>query len=97
MPKISIVLPTIEEESVFKLIEDLRKELGKDIEIVIVDKSRCVPQEAKQTGALVIMQKDSGVENAIMQGLRSAHGEILASIDADGTHDISGIFEGSSS
>ncbi len=95
MPKISIVLPTIDEESAFVVIKDLRKALGKDIEIIVVDKSSdAYFKRLKETGAIVLRQKDSGVENAIMLGLRNAHGDILASIDADGTHDIEGIVKG---
>ena len=95
MPKISIVLPTIEEESVFKLVKDLRRALGGRIEIIIVDKSSSAYyRRLKDTGAVVIRQWDRGVENAIMHGLKKAHGGVLASIDADGTHDVSGIVDG---
>ena len=93
--KISVVIPTIEEESVFKLVKDLRKALGNNIEIIIVDKSSdAYFKKLKETGAVLIKQKDRGVENAIMQGLRNAHGDILASIDGDGTHGIEGIVKG---
>ncbi len=92
---ISIVIPTIEEESLFSLVEKLRQTIGKDIEIIIVDKSSdTYYNRLKSTGAIVIRQRDKGVESAIMQGLRRAKGNILASIDADETHDISGIVDG---
>lgn len=96
MPKdVSIVIPTIEEESVFGLVDSLRRTLGKGIEIIIVDKSsKPYHDKLRSTGATIIRQRDRGVESAIMQGLRRAHGEILASIDADETHDISGIVDG---
>lgn len=95
MPKISVIVPTIEEESLFSLVERLRQVLGKNIEIIIVDKSSDLYyQRLKSTGAIIIRQKDRGVESAIMQGLHRASGEILASIDADETHDISGIVDG---
>ncbi len=90
--KISVIIPTIEEESLFAVIEHLRKLLGKDIEIVVVDKSSDEYfDRIKKAGVVAIRQKDSGVENAIMLGLRSAKGSILASIDADGTHEVAGI------
>ncbi len=93
-PKISVVIPTIEEESVFGLIRRIRKLLG-NVEIIVVDKSgEAYYKRLKATGAVVIRQKDRGVENAVMQGLRHAHGEILASTDGDDTHDISGIAAG---
>lgn len=95
MPKLSVIIPTIEEESVFSLIKKLRHTLGSSIEIIIVDKSsEEYYRRLKATGARVIRQKDSGVERAIMLGLRAARGEMLASIDADETHDISGIADG---
>ena len=95
MPRVSVIVPTIEEESVFGLVRSLRKALGRDAEIIIVDKSsEKYYRRLKSTGATVLRQHDRGVERAIMQGLRHAHGEILASIDADETHDVSGIVDG---
>ncbi|MFP3278315.1 MAG: glycosyltransferase [Candidatus Micrarchaeota archaeon] len=93
-PKVSVVIPTIEEEGVFEIIDKLRSRL-KDVEIIIVDKSseeyekRLLAKKVK-----VIRQKDRGVEKAVMLGLKHANGSILASIDGDGTHDVNGIFEG---
>ncbi|MFP3215230.1 MAG: glycosyltransferase [Candidatus Micrarchaeota archaeon] len=94
-PKVSVVIPTIEEEGVFEIIDKLRSRLKDDVEIIIVDKSseeyekRLLAKKVK-----VIRQKDRGVEKAVMLGLKHANGSILASIDGDGTHDINGIFEG---
>lgn len=94
-PDISVVIPTIEEESVFKLVKDIRRLLGNGTEIIIVDKSGSAYfNRLKGTGAKVIRQRNRGVENAIMMGLREAKGSILASIDADGTHDPRGLKEG---
>jgi len=93
-PKVSVVIPTIEEEGVFEIIDRLRSRLN-DVEIIIVDKSseeyekRLLAKKVK-----VIRQKDRGVEKAVMLGLKHANGSILASIDGDGTHDINGVFEG---
>jgi len=93
--RISVVIPTIEEEAVFGLVERIRKLLGSDVEIIIVDKSsRSYYERLKSTGAKVIRQQDSGVERAVLLGLRHAHGDIVASIDGDGTHDPRGILEG---
>ncbi len=36
---ISVVIPTIDEESVFDVVKDIRRSLGRDVEIIIVDKS----------------------------------------------------------
>ncbi|MDE1860766.1 MAG: glycosyltransferase [Candidatus Micrarchaeota archaeon] len=94
-PEVSVVIPTIEEESIFEVIEGIRKLIGNNVEIIIVDKSSdAYFHRLEKTNATVLRQKDKGVENAIMLGLRHAHGKIIASIDADGTHDVSGIPEG---
>jgi glycosyltransferase involved in cell wall biosynthesis len=93
--KVSLIIPTIEEERIFDLIRKVRSALGKNIEIIIVDKSsNAYYNRLKKTGAKVLRQTDKGVENAIMFGLRNAKGNILASIDADGTHDIEGLVKG---
>jgi dolichol-phosphate mannosyltransferase len=94
-PKVSVIIPTIEEESLFKIITDIRKMLGKETEIIIVDKSsEAYYKRLLKTGVTVLRQKDRGVENAIMLGLKHAHGKLLASIDADGTHELIGIKKG---
>lgn len=93
--KISIVIPTIEEPTVFELIDEIRSKLGKNTEIIIVDKSSDeYYNKVKAAGVKVIRQTDKGVESAIMQGLRAAHGDLLASTDADGTHVFEGIIDG---
>ncbi len=94
-PKVSVVIPTVEEKSVFLLVKQIRKLLGKGTEIIIVDKSSdAYFRKLKATGAKVIRQRGRGVENAIIIGLREAKGEYLASIDADGTHDPQGLVTG---
>ncbi|MEM0201388.1 MAG: glycosyltransferase family 2 protein [Candidatus Micrarchaeaceae archaeon] len=92
--KISLIIPTIEEETVFRVIDDAKKLLGKDIEIIIVDKSsEEYVKKLKKANVKVIRQKDKGIENALMTGFKAAKGSILASIDADGTHETRGLKE----
>ncbi|MDE1855981.1 MAG: glycosyltransferase [Candidatus Micrarchaeota archaeon] len=94
-PRISVVIPTIEEESLFGIIAELRRKLGRSVEIIVVDKSSDkYYNRVRATGVTVLRQKDKGVENALMQGLRAAHGNILVSTDADGTHGMEGIYSG---
>ena len=94
-PKLSVVLPTKDEEGVFDTIDSLRKRFGKDIELIVVDKSGPEFRErVRKTGVKLLVQKSRGVENAMIQGLSSARGDIIVSLDADGTHDISGISDG---
>ena len=93
--KVSVIIPTIEEEAIFDLIKQIRQLLGNDVEIIIVDKSSdAYYNRLKKTDSVVIRQRTKGVENAIMLGLKAAKGDILASIDADGTHDPRGLVKG---
>jgi dolichol-phosphate mannosyltransferase len=93
--KLSIIIPTIEEEAIFTIIKRLKEIFPMGLEIIVVDKSsERYYRKLLEAHVKVIRQKDKGVENAIMLGLRNAKGSILASIDADGTHDLSGIAAG---
>lgn len=92
--RISVIIPTIEEVTIFRLIKQIRRMLGSDVEIIVVDKSsREYHKKLIKAGVKAIRQKDRGVTSAIMLGMRRARGEILASIDADGTHDPRGLPE----
>ena len=93
-PDISVIIPTIEEEGVFLLIDRIRKEFKRP-EIIIVDKSSAAYRNRlRSKGVTVILQEDRGVENAVFAGLKAAHSDILASIDGDGTHDPKALKEG---
>jgi len=93
-PRVSVIIPTIEEEGVFRVIKDIRKLLGTGTEIIVVDKSsEKYEQRLRKAGVTVIRQRDSGVEKALMHGFRAAHGTILANTDGDGTHDTRGLVE----
>lgn len=93
--KISIVIPNMEEETLFEIIKNLRIILGKDIEIIIVNmSSEKYLKKLRKTKVTIIEQEKKGVEAAIVKGLKEAHGDILASVDADGTHDLIGIKKG---
>ena len=90
-PKISVVIPTMEEEAAFDVIKEVRKELG-DVEIIVVDKSSdSYFERLKKEGVVAVKQEGGGVERAVAQGMRLAKGEIIASIDGDGTHDVKGL------
>ncbi|MGC8675895.1 MAG: glycosyltransferase [Candidatus Micrarchaeia archaeon] len=91
-PPLSVVIPTIEEEAVFKIIQDIRKLFGESTEIIVVDKSSDKYFERLQeAGVKAIRQEGKGVERAVGQGMAIASGDIIASIDGDGTHDINGL------
>ncbi len=90
--KISLVLPNIEEEGIFRIIRDARRLFGNSIEIIVVDKSSAgYLKRLRKSGVTIIRQRSTGVENAVMEGMRRATGDILLSTDADDTHETAGL------
>ncbi len=89
MKDLSVVVPTMNEEYAPIIIRQIYAELGKDTEVIVIDKS--TPKMRKPleaTGARVVVQETRGYENALMEGFRLAKGEIIASIDPDGTYAV---------
>ena len=90
--KISVVIPTIEEEAVFGVIKEIRELLGEQTEIIVIDKSSdAYFKRLQQAGVTAVKQHGKGVEQAVAQGLNLAKGDILATIDGDGTHEVKGL------
>jgi glycosyltransferase involved in cell wall biosynthesis len=90
--RVSVVIPNMNEERLFGIIGDVRRLLGAGAEIIVVDKSSAeFYRRLRKTGVKIVRQRDRGVAQAIMQGMRVAKGDILASIDGDGTHDPDGL------
>jgi dolichol-phosphate mannosyltransferase len=86
MTELSIIVPTMDEPTAPALIGRLR-ELFPGSEIIVVDKSSIKERRRlERTGSQIISQESSGYENALMEGFRAAHGDMLATIDADGTY-----------
>ncbi|MGC8567961.1 MAG: glycosyltransferase family 2 protein [Candidatus Micrarchaeia archaeon] len=89
MHKLSIIVPTKNEENGPKIVRELMEAFGDGTEIIVVDKSNDEYYEAlAKTKATVIRQRSQGYENAIMEGFAIASGDILASLDADGTYSV---------
>ena len=91
--KISVVLPTInEEKGIGKTIDSINKEYFKknkwDLEIIIIDgDSKDKTQEiAKSKGAKVIIEKRKGYGRAYKTGFTKASGDIIVTGDADATY-----------
>jgi len=92
--KIGIIIPTLnEEKSIGVVLEDVKKELKDfDYEIIVVDgkSSDATVLIAKQSGAQVIFQKNTGYGEALFAGYFFANEElncdILLTLDADGTY-----------
>lgn len=84
----SIIVPVLNEPTSPGIVRMLYKIFGKDTEIIVINKSPTnITKQLVNTGAKVINQNPLGYENALMQGFRIAKGDILATIDADGTYD----------
>ena len=93
MVKISIILPTInEEKGIGKTIDSINldyfKQKGWDYEIIIVDggsKDKTI-EIAKKKGAKIIIEKRKGYGRAYKTGLSQLSGDIIVTGDADATY-----------
>jgi len=89
--KISVVIPTKDEQdAIATIIEESKKALeGIEHEIVVVDASNDnTPTEAVRAGARVVRQiGQGGVGEALVQGFYWIRGEHVVFFDGDGTYD----------
>lgn len=90
---ISIIIPTLnEQDGIEKTIRAIPKErlseLGYDIEIIIIDgnSTDLTRGIAKRMGARVVLEKRKGYGRAFKTGFSEAKGDILVTLDADGTY-----------
>ena len=90
---VSILIPAINEESgIRKTISSIPKmrisELGYDLEIIVIDGNSIdlTREVAQQLGAKVIVEKRKGYGRAYKTGLAVATGDIIVTLDADGTY-----------
>ena len=98
--KISVILPTInEEEGIGSTIDSINRDYFKknkwDLEILIVDgDSKDKTQEiAKEKGASVIVEKRKGYGRAYKTGMPKVSGDIIVTGDADATYPFDKIHE----
>jgi glycosyltransferase involved in cell wall biosynthesis len=89
--RIAVVIPTINEPAIGKVISDVRQSLdGFDYEIIVVDKSTdSTPENARKAGARIITQENMGYGNAYLAGFRNISPcvEVVVMIDGDDTYD----------
>lgn len=85
MPKISVVVPTMNEEKYIQpCIDSLAKQTYKDFEVIAIDASKdSTPQKCSEAGWKVVTQKSKGVSLARAEGFAATRGEIIACTDAD--------------
>jgi glycosyltransferase involved in cell wall biosynthesis len=92
---ISVAMITMnEEKAVARVMEDISDALhGRDFEIVVVDSSRdATPNIAASQGARVIRQfPPQGYGRAMGRVLRECHGDVVVTLDCDGTYPASEI------
>jgi glycosyltransferase involved in cell wall biosynthesis len=95
MNLISVAMITMnEEKAVARVIEDISDALrGREYEIVIVDSSRdATPNIAAGQGARVIRQfPPKGYGRAMGRVLQESHGDVVVTLDCDGTYPASEI------
>lgn len=89
--KVSVIIPTLNEPAISKVVDDARKALKHfDAEVIVVDKSvDDTPRRAKKAGAVVVAQEFSGYGNAYMVGFDAvaADADIVVMMDGDNTYD----------
>jgi len=90
---ISIVIPTLnEEDGIERTIRSIPKErlsdLGYNLEIIIIDGNSTdqTRQIAERLGTRVILERRKGYGRAFKTGFSEAKGDILVTLDADGTY-----------
>ncbi len=82
--EVSIIIPIKNEPYINSLVKQIR-DLMKDFnyEIIIVDKSDITPTI---NGAKIIKQKTDGLGNAILEGVKHSKGNVIITMDGDGSH-----------
>src|SRR4249919_2871302 len=90
---ISIIIPALnEEDGIEKTIRSIPKkrlsELGYNLEIIIIDgnSTDLTRGIAGRMGTRVVLEKRKGYGRAFKTGFSEAKGEILITLDADGTY-----------
>ena len=89
--KVSVIIPTMNEPAISKVVKETRQALKHfDLEIIVVDKSTDdTPKNARKAGAQVIAQEHTGYGNAYLVGFRnvSPDTDIAVMMDGDYTYD----------
>ena len=85
--KVAVIIPTMNEPAISKVVDDARQALKHfNAEVIVVDKSvDDTPRKAKKAGAIVVPQEYSGYGNAYMSGFKevSLDTDIIVMLDGD--------------
>jgi len=87
--KLSVVIPTInEEETIGQVIDSIPRGEFKDVEVIVVDTNSTdrTVEIAKERGAIVINEPRRGYGRAYKTGFSMCTGDIIATMDGDGTY-----------
>ena len=86
---VTVILPTLnEEEGIGATIEQIPRDWCKELEILVIDgnsKDKTV-EMAKEAGANVVIEERRGYGRAYRTGFAIAKGDIIVTMDADGTY-----------
>ncbi|MCW4044908.1 MAG: glycosyltransferase family 2 protein [Candidatus Bathyarchaeota archaeon] len=85
---LSIIIPTLNEESgIAKTLSEIN-ELDIDKEVLVVDglSTDKTVENAKRMGAKIILEKRKGKGIAMATGVKNAKGDFIAFLDGDGTY-----------
>jgi glycosyltransferase involved in cell wall biosynthesis len=89
--KVSVIIPTMNEPAISKVVDDTRKALRHfNAEILVVDKSTDeTAKKAKKSGAIIISQERIGYGNAYLTGFHSVSpdADVVVMMDGDNTYD----------
>ncbi len=89
--KVCVIIPTMNEPAISKVIDDTRKALRHfNAEIMVVDKSvDDTARKAKRSGAIVVTQDKIGYGNAYLLGFHnvSVDTDVVVMMDGDNTYD----------
>lgn len=92
MPRVSIVMPSMNEESTIRTCilkaQSFFKNYGLEGEIIVVDNSTDKTAEIATSMGAVVIPSVKGYGNAYLKGLARATGDYIAIADADNTYDL---------
>lgn len=86
MKKISVIIPTLNEEKYLKhTLQDLARQTFRNFELIVKDgrSTDSTVEIAREFADIVVSEKDVSIGDARNQGAKHASGKILAFLDAD--------------